>query len=142
MKRTITTFCLITAAVALFTGCETTPRDTGAYLPVNATVNDLENHTTVVLMDKRVQTSVTCSGIQQGTTPDGRLQVTANLRNREGRRIQVQVGCVFKDEQGFPTEGESTWQNLILTENSQEAVTFTALNTRSKRYTIRVREAH
>jgi hypothetical protein len=30
---------------------------------------------------------------------------------------------------------------LILTENSQEGVTFTAMNTNARKYTIRVREA-
>jgi uncharacterized protein YcfL len=142
MKKTWIALCTIVTAATLLTGCETTPRDTGAYIPVNTTVNDLENHTTVVLMDPRVQTSVTCSGIQQRTLPDGRLEVTANLRNRENRRIQVQVSCVFKDEQGFPTEGEPIWHNVILTENAQEAVSFTAMNTNAKKYTIRVRQAH
>ncbi|EEF57739.1 DUF1425 domain-containing protein [Pedosphaera parvula] len=142
MKRTFLAIGMLATAAALLTGCETTPRDTGAYVPVNTTVNDLENHTTIVLMDPRVQISVTCSGIQQRTLPDGRLEVTANLRNRENRRIQVQASCVFKDEQGFPTEGESVWHNVILTENGQDAVTFTAMNTKAKKYTIRIREAH
>src|SRR4051794_20322012 len=106
MKKTITIFSLFAIAALGLTGCETTPRDTGAYVPVNATVNDLENHERIVLLDPRVQTSVTCSGIQQRTADDGLLEVTANLRNRENRRIQVQVNCVFKDDQGFPTEGE------------------------------------
>jgi uncharacterized protein YcfL len=143
MKRTFAAFSLLATAALFLTGCETTPRDTGAYLPVNTTVNDLENHERIVLLDPRVQTSVTCPGIQQRTMPDGRLEVTANLRNRENRRIQVQVNCVFKDDQGFPTEGEeSPFQNLILTENAQEPVHFISLNDKARRYTIRVREAH
>ena len=142
MKRTLITLALV-AAGAFLTGCETTPIDTGAYLPVNTTVNDVENHEGLVLMDSRVQTSVTCPGIQEKRTDDGRLQVTANLRNREPRRIQVQVNCVFKDEQGFPTEGEeSPFKNVILTENAQEPVQFIALNDKARRYTIRIREAH
>jgi uncharacterized protein YcfL len=143
MKRTLTAFSVLAIAALALTGCETTPRDTGAYVPVNATVNDLENHERIVLLDRRVQTSVTCSGIQQRTTDDGRLEVTANLRNRENRRIQVQVNCVFKDDQGFPTEGEeSPFRPVILSENAQEPVRFIALNDKAKRYTIRVREAH
>ncbi|MDB6018067.1 MAG: hypothetical protein JWR19_2556 [Pedosphaera sp.] len=134
---------MLATAALLFTGCETTPRDTGAYVPVNTTVNDLENHEPIVLMDSRVQTSVTCSGIQQRTMEDGRLGVTANIRNRENRRIQVQVNCVFKDAQGFPTEGEETpFRTLILTENGQEPVQFISLNNKAQRYTIRIREAH
>jgi uncharacterized protein YcfL len=143
MKRTLIALSLLTLAATLFTGCETTPSDHGAYVPINTTVNDLENHEMIVLLDRRVQTSVTCSGIQQRTLPDGRLEVTANIRNREGRRIQVQVNCVFKDDQGFPTEGEeSPFQNLILTENAQEPAHFTSMNNKAHRYTIRIREAH
>jgi uncharacterized protein YcfL len=143
MKKTFATFSSLATAALLFTGCETAPPDTGAYLPVNTTVNDLENHERIVLMDPRVQTSVTCPGIQQRAMADGRMEVTANLRNRENRRIQVQVNCVFKDDQGFPTEGEETpFKNVILTENAQEPVHFISLNDKAKRYTIRVREAH
>jgi uncharacterized protein YcfL len=142
MKRALITLSLF-AAGAFITGCETTPVDTGAYLPVNTTVNDVENHENLVLMDSRVQVSVTCTGIQEKRTDDGRIQVIANLRNRETRRIQVQANCVFKDEQGFPTEGEeSAFKNVILTENAQEPVQFTALNDKARRYTIRIREAH
>jgi hypothetical protein len=143
MKRTLLALTLLVASGLLFTGCETTPTDTGAYVPLNTTVNDLENHEMVVLLDPRVQTSVTCDGIYQKTLPDGRLDVTANIRNREGRRIQVQINCVFKDDLGAPTEGEeSPFRNLILTENAQEPVHFVSLNDKARRYTIRIREAH
>lgn len=143
MKRTILALSLLAVAGLLFTGCETTPVDTGAYVPINTTVNDAENHVGVVLLDPRVQTSVTCSGIYQKTLPDGRLDVTANIRNREDRRIQVQINCVFKDAMGAPTEGEeSPFRNLILTENAQEPVHFVSMNDKARRYTIRIREAH
>ena len=143
MKRTILALSLLALAGALITGCEVTPVDTGAYVPINTTVNDAENHEMIVLLDSRVQTSVTCSGIYQKTLPDGRLDVIANIRNREGRRIQVQVNCVFKDEMGAPTEGEEApFRNLILTENAQEPVHFVSFNDKARRYTIRIREAH
>jgi hypothetical protein len=67
--------------------------------------------------------------------------VVANVKNRESRRIQVQVNCVFKDEQGFSTGDETPWQTLILSENSTEAVRFTAMNPLAKKYTVRVRQA-
>ena len=130
------------AAAALFVaGCAS--HDTGAYVPVNTTVNDVENHDLIVLLDSRVQYSVTCSGIQQRNLPDGRLEITANIRNRENRRIQVQVSCLFKDDQGFPSEGEEApFQTLILSENAQEPVHFASMNSKAHRYTVRIREAH
>ena len=137
----LTAFTLFAAAAVFGAGCAS--HDTGAYVPVNTTVNDLENHDLIVLLDSRVQYSVTCSGIQQRNLPDGRLEVTANIRNRENRRLQVQVSCLFKDDQGFPSEGEEApFQNLILSENAQEPVHYVSMNNKAHRYTIRIREAH
>jgi len=143
MKRTLLMLSLFALTAVVFTGCETTPIDHGAYVPLNTTVNDVENHEPVVLLDRRVQTSVTCSGIYQKTLPDGRMDIVANIRNREERRIQVQISCLFKDEMGAPTEGEEApFRDLILTENAQEAVHFVSMNDKARRFTIRIREAH
>ena len=79
--------------------------------------------------------------LQERTLADGRLEVVANVKNRESRRIEVQINCVFKDEQSFATGDETPFQTLILAENSTEAVRFTAMNTAAKKYTIRVRQA-
>jgi hypothetical protein len=141
MKKTLIALNLLAASTLFFGGCATS--DTGGYVPVNTSVNNLEDHELIVLLDPRVQKSITCTGIQQRTTEDGRLEVTANLRNREARRIQVQASCVFKNEQGFATEGDDApFQNVILTENAQESVHWISLNNQARRYTIRIREAH
>jgi hypothetical protein len=120
------------------TGCK--HPETGALSPQSTAGFDAENKEKFVLLDKMVQYSVTASGLQDTILPDGRYQVKANIRNRENRRIQVQVDCQFKDIQGFVTE-EMPFQTLILTENSQETVAFTSSNDKAKRYTIRVRQA-
>jgi hypothetical protein len=135
MKKSLLLFACAALAV-IASGCKTG----GAYEPVNTTKYDLENNAKFVLLDPGAQRSVTTSGIQEKWLPDGRLQVTSNIRNRENRRIQVQVDCQFKDEQGFPID-ETPFQTLILTENAQQGVTFTAMNTQAKKYTIRVRQA-
>lgn len=123
---------------AVFTGCQSSG---GAYLPKNTTKYNYEDSEQLVLMDSMVQRSVTSPGIQQTRLPDGRLEVAANLRNREGRRIQVQTQCEFKDGQGF-TIDSTPWNTLILTERGQETVRFTSMNDKAQRYTIRVRQAH
>jgi hypothetical protein len=137
MKKTALLIGLCTTSAVLWTGCHE-----GAYAPKNTLVNDLENREPFVLMDAMVQRSVTCDGIQTQPLEDGRLKIVANVRNRETRRIQVQINCVFKDEMGFPTGDETPFQNLILTENAQEGVTFVSMNNKAKKYTIRVRQAH
>jgi len=131
-------FSSLLLAAAVLTGCQSG----GAYAPKNATKYDLENKEKFVLMDRMVQRSVTASGIQKRVLPDGRLEVIAHVRNRETRRIQVQISCVFKDASGFSTDDETPWQNLILTENAQEDVRFVSINNKAQDFTIRVRQAH
>ena len=83
---------------------------------------------------------VTCPGLQERRLEDGRLEVVANLRNRENRRIEVQVNCVFKDEQNFPVD-ETPFRIIMLTENATEGVTFVSMNNKAKNYTVRVRQS-
>ena len=133
---------LALAALLLAAGCTSkSTQGSGPYLPQDTTKYTLEDTGKFVLMDQAAQYSITCTGFQENTTPDGRLEVVANVKNREERRIQVQISCVFKDAQRFSTGDETPWQTLILTENATEAVRFTATNPLSKTYTIRVRQA-
>jgi hypothetical protein len=124
--------------LALLLGCK---HHEGAYEPKNANVGNLENKAKFVLLDKATQDSVTCSSIQERLREDGRMEVIANVRNRLNRRIELQVNCVFKDGNGFPTQDDSPFHTLILTENAQEAVRFLSLNNQARTYTVRIRQA-
>ena len=141
MKKTLLALLTLAGAALVFSGCKTDVEDHGAYLPINTTVNDVENRAGLVLLDSRVQQSVTSPGIQESRLPDGRWQIAVQLRNREERRIQVQANCEFKDAQGF-TLDPTPFQNVILDENAQQTVKFISMNEKPVRYTIRVREAH
>jgi uncharacterized protein YcfL len=136
MKMLITPILTLTIA-ALVAGCAT---HEGVYAPQNATQYNYENSEKIVLMDVGAQRSVTANTLQEVRLADGRLDVAANVRNRENRRIQVQVNCEFKDPQGLTVEA-TPWQTLILTENGQETVRFASVNNQASRYTIRIRQA-
>ena len=138
MKKAVILSLLGAAGLAYLAGCQTEP---GPYLPQDTTKYTLENTETFVVMDKAVQHSVTCTGIQTSTTADGRLELAANVKNRENRRIQVQISCAFKNDLGVSTGDETPWSTLILGENSTETVRFTAMNDQARKYTIRVRQA-
>jgi hypothetical protein len=127
-------------AVLLAAGCSST-HDKGPYLPQTVATPAYEGKEPVVLMDPGVQYSVTCSGLQEQTLPDGRLQVVAHLRNRENRRIEVQANCVFKDQNGFSGGDETPFVMVVLTENGTEDVTFVSGNATARKYTVRVRQA-
>jgi len=138
MKKRLVSVLAASAALVIFTGCQSTG---GAYLPKNTTEHNYEDSEPVVLMDSMVQRSISSTGVQRTRLPDDRLEVVANLRNREGRRIQVQAQCEFKDGQGFPIDS-TPWTTVILTERAQEGVKFTSMNDKAQRFTIRVRQAH
>ena len=137
MKSHLPLLTVLLAALVL-SGCQTPP---GPFLPQDTTKYSIENTEKFVLMDRPTQISVTCTGLQERINADGRLEVVANVKNRENRRIQVQVRCVFKDEQSASTGDETPWQTLILGENATEAVRYAAMNNQARKYTISVRQA-
>jgi hypothetical protein len=140
MKRTSLAILAASGACLLAIGCASS-HDKGPYLPQTPKTPAYETKEPVVLLDPGVQFSVTCSGVQEATLPDGRLQIVAHLRNRENRRIEVQANCVFKDQNGFSTGDETPFVAVILTENATEDVKFVSANNLARKYTIRVRQA-
>jgi uncharacterized protein YcfL len=137
MKKTLIVLALSAPLLALVSGCGS---HVGAYGPRDTSATTLESTAQFVLLDPGAQHSVTCLALQETRLQDGRLQIVANLLNRENRRIQVQANCVFKDSQGFSVE-DTPFQNVFLDENAQEGVKFVSANDQAQRYTIRVREA-
>ncbi len=135
MKSILSPILPALLGLTLLSGC-----GGGAYAPKNTTKYNQETTAKFVLLDPGTQRSVTCSGLQERRLPDGRMEVTANLRNRENRRIEVQVNCVFKDEQHFPVD-ETPFQIIMLTENATEGVRFVSMNDKAKDYTVRVRQS-
>lgn len=138
MKTTPPFLVLAAFSAVLFAGCQTEP---GPFQPQDTTKYSIENTDKFILMDRPTQISITCTGLQEPIRADGRVEVIANIKNRENRRLQVQVRCVFKDETGFSTGDETPWKTLILGENATEAVHFIALNNLARKYTIAVRQA-
>jgi uncharacterized protein YcfL len=137
MKKIFSVLGTSITAIALFSGCASRE---GAYQPKNTDKYNYEETSPFVLLDAGAQRSVTSPGVQLGKTADGRMKVTAHLRNRENRRIEVQANCVFKDAQGF-TVDETPFRTVILDENATQDITFEAFNANAAKYTIRIRQA-
>ena len=129
MKNLFT--CLIASLSILFAGCGTPSVQQSA----------IANNSKFVALGSLGSQTVNCTALQETILPDGRLQVRANILNRVNKRVDLQVNCVFKDEQGFSTGDETPFQTLILDETAQDTVTFTSLNDKAKNYTVRVRLA-
>lgn len=122
--------------LSLLAGCATP----GPYLPQDTTKYTLENTEKFVLLDRASQRAVTCTGLQEQVLPDGRLEVVANVKSREKRRIEVQIGCVFKNDRSFSAGDETSFQTLILSPYETKSVHFVAMNAQAHTYTIRVRQ--
>ena len=126
------------ASLLLLAGCQN-----GPYAPqAQQHPGVAEAGASVVLMDDQVQNSITSMGDRGVLLPDGRLRAQVNLKNLENQRLNVQVQCVFKDEQGLSTGDETPWVTLILAENATEAVEFDSINNHASRYTFRVKQTH
>ncbi len=140
-------FGLASLCVALLAGCQSS---SGPYLPPNTTKYSVESTDKFVLLDKYAQSAVTCTGLQERVTPDNVLEVAANVKNREGRQLQLQVCCVFKNPAAgadaaatgaeIPTD-QTPWQTVSLNENATETVRFVAPNTKDREYSVHVRQA-
>jgi len=92
------------------------------------------------LLDPGMKNSIVVEETYERELDDGRLEVTAKIRNLENRRIEVQINCVFTGRNGVAIGDETPFQSLILTENSTESVKFTSMNNQAKKYNVRLRQ--
>ena len=139
MKRNEIVLLLAVLGLACTTGCMDVSEKVQS--GTRGVITEHPGGAKFVLLDKGVEGSVTCPNIEERINDDGRMEVTANVRNRLNRRIEVQINCVFKNEKGFPTNDEAPFRTLFLDENAQEGVRFVSMNNQARTYTIRVREA-
>lgn len=93
------------------------------------------------LLDPGVKHSLVVEDTYERELDDGRLEVTAKIRNLENRRIEVQINCVFTDRNRIAIGDETPFQTLILTENATESVKFTSANSNARKYNVRIRQA-
>src|SRR5258708_939936 len=123
-------------AALLLAGCSAVP---GSFQLQETAKYSIENTGKFAPLDPATQSAIVCTGLQEHTSRDGRLEVVANVMNRASGRREVQVRCVFKDANGFATGDETAWQVLQLDEDATEAVRFVSLNNRARLYTVAVR---
>lgn len=136
MKTSLPILAGVTAL--LLAGCQTRPASLHSQ---ETTKYSIESTGKFERMDPATEAAVICTGLQENLSNDGRLEVIANVQNRENRRIQLEVRCVFKDGNGFSTGDETPWRILLLEAGATEAVHYSAGNNLAHKYTIMVRQA-
>ena len=137
-RRHFPSLCAALFAACLFSGCVAviTTGDAG---PQDTTKFTMGNTDRFLALDAATEAAISCTGLQERSLPDGRLEVVANLRNSGGAAVKVHVQCVFLDEQGLPLRADAPWQGLSISNGATEVVRFTAPSADAKKYSIRVR---
>ncbi|HMD61803.1 MAG TPA: YcfL family protein [Opitutaceae bacterium] len=118
-------------------GCAAAP---GTQAPRDSTKFTVENTDRFIVLDADTEAAVNCTGLQERTLGDGRLEVIANVKNLSGGPAKVRIQCLFLDDEGAPVGAEGPWQVLALSAGSTEVVRFTAPDAAAKRYAIRARK--
>lgn len=131
--RQIVAVAMAAAAFALITGCATEPESTHPSDTTKYTLEDTDRFTNTA------QHAVSCTGLMEVPMADGRMEIVANLKNRENQKVNVQASCVYRDPTGVTVE-ETPWQTVTLPENGTVAVRFAAAKATTKNYTVRVRD--
>ena len=133
---------LLVAASALglaaLAGCAGTG---AAQAPQDTTKFTVENTERFAALDAPTQEDISCTGLQERTLGDGRLEIVASIRNRAEKPMRLQVQCLFLDARGLPVGDAGQWQVLEIGAGSTEVERFTAAIAGEGRYAIRVRSA-
>ena len=138
LKQTL----ILIGLVLIFQGCAA-----GPYTPVHIDVQkDVERQSNVVILDKNLDNQfgvrrLTIVGETSSQTEDGRIKVLCEIRNMKKALLRIQVQTVFKDESGFSIEQDTPWELVLIPGFSTQTYTTTAMNTKAKKYTIRIQEA-
>jgi hypothetical protein len=135
--RTVGSLASLALVLAVWAGCAASPTTPPAFENTKYT---LEKTDRFALLDRMASHTVSCTGLITRSLADGRTELVANLKNREGQRLEAQASCVFRDEQGVTIE-ETAWQPVTLPENSTVSVRFVTKAPATSRYTVRVRDA-
>lgn len=136
--RQTTTAIAALCALAALCGCGTLARP-GA--PQDTTKFTVSNTERFVALDPATEAAVICTGLQERTLSDGRLEVVANVKNRGAKPVRLSIACAFADDSGVPAGGEPAWGPLAIAGDGTEVVRFTAPGVSARRYQIQVRNA-
>ena len=109
--------------------------------PQDTTKFTVENTERFLALDAATEAVISCTGLQERSLDDGRLEVVANLRNSGAAAVRVRVQCIFLDDQGQPVVLDPPWDSVAIASGATEVVRFTAPKTAARRYSIRVRIA-
>lgn len=100
----------------------------------------------VVLLDEGLRDMLAVDKVRSGLSGNKLLVVEADLRNRTGRDLEVQVQTLYRDENGNPlyyqNGNETAWTSFVISASSTTPYRSQALSPLAKQFTIRIRLLH
>ena len=126
---------VLVVAAALLSGCRRGPYQASTY-PAGTT--SLE-HTEKVTYADNIAGKVRLVDSRAIVLPDGRLEVYAELENRTGKNLVVQVQAQFKDAMGALFRDETNWKTIVMPPHSSTDYRMASMNDQAKDYIIRVK---
>jgi hypothetical protein len=124
--------------LAALAGCAGAPQSQAPQDTTKFTVGNTERFTA---LDAATQADISCTGLQERTLGDGRLEIVASIRNSGAQPARLHIQCLFLDARGLPIGDAGQWQGLSIGAGSTEVERFTAPVEGEGRYAIRVRSA-
>ncbi len=126
-------------AIALAFTVTACSRSRGPDVPIADAKAVARTQSPVVLFDKTLKGKIAADQVEQYRLADGRMSISANLRNRTKKALTVQTRTVFKDAGGFAIDDETSWQNLFLSPQQYSTVRAASMTGAAEMATVEVR---
>ncbi len=133
MRTCLAAFVILALVAAV--GCYRGPYTPGTY---KAGTTSMERTSKVVYADNLTY-KVNVVVISAIPDPDGRLRIKAELENRTGKNLVIQVQTQFRDSTGMLTEDKTNWANYVMVPHVSSSYEAVSMNDKARDYIIRVK---
>jgi len=133
--RTLWTILALGAIVMAF-GCGHGPYAAKGYAPGTTSI---EHTNRVIVTGARLSSNLRVVQMNATVLEDGRLKVYAEIENRTGGNLVVQIQTQFKDAAGVLLSDETNWKTVVMPPHSSTSYDATSMNSDAKDYVIRIK---
>jgi uncharacterized protein YcfL len=133
--RTLWTILALGAIVMAF-GCGHGPYAAKGYAPGTTSI---EHTNRVIVTGAGLSSHLRVVQMNATVLDDGRLKVYAEIENRTGGNLVVQIQTQFKDAAGVLLQDETNWKTVVMPPHSSTSYDATSMNGDAKDYVIRIK---
>jgi len=126
---------LVVVTLVFSFGCYRGPYHAGAYKPGTTSLE----HTDKIIYADNLTYKVYVVNMSVLPLSDGRMQVNAELENRTGKNLVIQVQTQFRDATGNLTEDKTNWRTIVMAPHSSTSYQAESMNSQARDYVVRVK---